>query len=354
MLISLDWLKDFVQIKKGVTTPVLANLLTLKTAEIDSVTDESEILNNIVIGHVETILPHPNADKLKIAKTFDGQNIIQIVCGGENLKEGMYVALAKIGAKVKWHGEGDYVTLERVKIRGEESEGMICASNEIGLTSKNEGPRDILDLSSIKPKAGTPLSEILKRDDVIFEFDNKSLTHRPDLWGHYGIAREIAALTDSKFKPLNPKVQIPTQGTSLKVEVNAKELCPRYCGLIIENIKVEDSPDWLTARLKKTGHGAHNNIVDVTNYIMAELGQPMHAFDKKFIEEKIIVRQANKGEKITTLDNKTYELSPEMLVIADSKKPVAVAGIMGGEFSGINENTTSIILESANFNAGSI
>ncbi|MBT7736084.1 phenylalanine--tRNA ligase subunit beta, partial [Candidatus Peregrinibacteria bacterium] len=297
---------------------------------------------------------HPNADKLKIAKTSVGKDTHQIVCGGENLKEGMYVAVALPGSSVKWHGEGDPVVLEKAKIRGEESYGMICAGSEIGVDDKESGPRDIMDLSSIKPEPGTPLSEIFKKDDVILEFDNKSLTHRPDLWGHYGIAREIAAIKGTKFKKCEPKVKIPAKGESVDVKIEDFDLCPRYCGLIINNIKVEESPEWMKKRLKATGHGTHSNIVDVTNYILTELGQPMHAFDKDFIKGGIVVRRAKKGEKITSLDNKERALTEENLVIADHEKSVAVAGVIGGENSEINKGTTSIILESANFNAGSV
>lgn len=354
MFISLNWLKDFVNISDKLDPKILGNELTLKTAEVEKVINEADNFEHMVAGQVVTLLPHPNADKLRIAKTSIGKETIQLVCGGENLKEGMYVAVAKIGAKVRWHGEGDLITMEKAKIRGEESFGMICAGEEIGIDDPNAGPKDILDLSSIKPEPGTPLSKIFNRDDIIFEFDNKSLTHRPDLWGHYGIAREIAAITNAKFTPLKPNVKIPEKGETLKVEVRDLDLCPRYCGLIINNIKVAESPEWLKKRLKATEHGTHNNIVDVTNYVMTELGQPMHAFDKSYIKEGIIVRTATKNEEITSLDEKKNKLSPEMLVIADHEKPVAVAGVIGGENSGINEETTSIILESANFNGASV
>lgn len=354
MYISLNWLKDFVEIPDLLDKQVLADEITLKTAEVEKVTKEAEAFENIVVGHVVTMLAHPNADKLRIAKTSIGKETVQIVCGGENLKEGMYVVVAKPGAKVRWHGEGDLITLEKTKIRGEESFGMICASSEIGIDNPEEGPRDIMDLSALKPKTGTPLSELFEKNDIILEFDNKSLTHRPDLWGHYGIAREIAAITNKKFTPLKPSVKIPEKGESVKVEIKDFELCPRYCGLIIKNIKVAESPDWIKKRLKATGHGTHNNIIDITNYVMTELGQPMHAFDKTFIEGGITVRTAEKNEKIVTLDGKENKLATDMLVIADHKKALAIAGVIGGEKSGITEKTTEIILESANFNAASV
>jgi len=332
----------------------LANELTLKTAEVEKVEDQGCSFDNMVAGHVTSIAKHPDADRLQVAQVSVGKENLQIVCGGANLKEGMYVAVTKIGAKVKWHGEGELITLEKAKVRGVESYGMIAAAEEIGLEDKEAGPHDIMDLSSIKPKPGTPLAEIFKKDDVILEFDNKSLTHRPDLWGHYGIAREIAAITGAKLKPYETKVKIPKDGESPKVKVENPELCPRYCGLIINNIKVQESPEWLKERLTATGHSAHNNIVDITNYISTELGQPLHAFDKSHIKGGIIVRTAEKGEKIKTLDKKSRTLDEHMLVIADKEKPLAIAGVMGGENSQISPQTTSIIIESANFNASSI
>ncbi|MBL4693858.1 phenylalanine--tRNA ligase subunit beta [Candidatus Gracilibacteria bacterium] len=354
MLISLDWLKDFVDLPANTDPQELGTLLTLKTAEVEKVESESAQFDNMVAGLVLSISKHPDADKLQVAKVSIGKETSQIVCGGANLKEGMYVAVTKPGSFVRWHGEGDLIELKTTKVRGVESEGMIAASCELGIDNPEEGEEDIMDLSAIKPEPGTPLAEIFQKNDTIFEFDNKSLTHRPDLWGHHGIAREVAALTGGKFKKLEPKVKIPTKGESPKVEIKDFKLCPRYCGLIINNITVEESPDWLKKRLKATGHGTHSNIVDITNYVMHELGQPLHAFDKSYIEGGIIVRTATDKEKITTLDNKKRELSSEMLVIADHKKPVAIAGVMGGENSEINEKTTSIIIESANFHASNI
>lgn len=354
MLVSLEWLRDYVDIPEKINPGALANELTLKTAEVEGYLSEKDLYKNMVAGQVVSLRPHPGADKLRLADTSIGKETVQIVCGGKNLREGMYVAVAKPGAKVKWHGGGDYVELEKAKIRGEESNGMICASNEIGIDNPDEGPEDIMDLTALKPEVGTPLAEVLGKTDVILEFDNKALTHRPDLWGHYGIAREIAAITNKKFKHLKPKIKIPVSSESVKVSVKNFDLCPRYCGLIINNVRVGESPEWIKRRLKATGHGVHNNIVDVTNYVMHELGQPMHAFDKGFIKGGIIVRTANSGEKMTTLDDKTRSLDSDILVIADNEKAVAIAGVMGGQNSEINENTTSIILESANFSGASV
>jgi len=354
MLVSLNWLKQFVKIPKNISPEELGNLLTLKTAEVEKVIEEGEMFKEMVAGHVITVKQHPNADKLKIAETSIGKETLQIVCGGENLKEGMYVSVAKVGAEVTWHGEDEKIKLKRTKIRDVESLGMICAGEEIGIEDDSAGEKDIMDLSALKPEPGTPLSEVFEKNDILFEFDNKSLTHRPDLWGHYGIAREISAITGEGFIELIPKVKLPKTGDSPKITVEDKELCPRYCGLIIENIEVKDSPPWLKKRLKATGHGTHNNIVDITNYILTELGQPMHAFDKDKIKGEITVRRARQNEKIETLDNETRTLSDDMLIIADDKKALAVAGVIGGKDSEIDTSTTAIILEAANFHGASV
>ena len=357
MYVSLDWLKDFAQIPKGITPEKLAEDLTLKTAEVEGVSKGNDLLDGVVVGHVKELKPHPNADKLCLAKISTGSEKPDacLVCGGDNLKEGMYIAYAAPGCKVKWHGEGDPVTLEKAKIRGEESEGMICASEEIGLEKpESEGAKGILDLSSLKPNPGTPLVDLLGLTDTVLEFDNKSLTHRPDLWGIYGIAREISAIYKTPFKELKPKPAIPTSGKKISVDIHNYELCPRYCGVIIKNIKVQPSPDWMRKRLKAVGHQTYNNIVDVTNYISSELGQPLHAFDSNLTKKGVVVRTANKGEKIKTIDGETHKLTEEMLVIADHEVPIAIAGIMGGFNSGINDNTTEIIIESANFNGANV
>ncbi len=351
MLISLNWIKYFVKLPQDLSAQELGDLVTLKTAEVEQVLDEKSKFEKMVVGEVIELKPHPDADKLQIAITDIGEKApAQIVCGGANLKQGMKVAVAKIGAIVSWHGT-EVIEMKKVKIRGVESSGMICAGNEIGIDDPNAGKKDILDLGDTDAKPGTPLHQHFQKDDIILEVDNKSLTHRPDLWGHYGFAREIAAITDQNLAPFETKVELPNSGETPTIEVENTRLCPRYCGLIIKNVTVQESPDWLKQRLQATEHGLHNNIVDVTNYVMAELGQPMHAFDQKNIQEKIIVRNAQDGEKITTLDGNKIKLDPEDLVIADANGPVAIAGVIGGENSGINQETKTIILESANFNA---
>jgi phenylalanyl-tRNA synthetase beta chain len=351
MKISLNWLRDFVEIPKDIDTKNLAHLFTLRTAEVEGVHDRAEEFANMVVGQIMEIHPHPNADKLKITKTSVGKQTLQIICGATNIYEGQYVAVALPGSKVRWHGEGELVTLEPAKIRGEESFGMICAASEIGLEDKTDG---ILDLSALKPAVGEALAQALGKDDVIMVIDNKSLTHRPDLWGHYGIARELAAILDKKLKPFASKISYPAKNTKLKIEVKEPTLCPRYLGVLIENVKIEESPAWLKKRLSDIGYRPISNIVDLTNYVMAELGQPMHAFDADKIKGGIVVRRAKPEETITTLDGAARKLDYDALVIADREKAVAIAGIMGGANSEISDSTTRIIIESANFNPSNV
>lgn len=356
MKISLNWLREFVNIPKDVNTQKLATLFTIRTAEVEGAENQAAEYHNIVVGQIQELHAHPNADKLRITKTSVGKETLQIVCGGTNLYEGQYVAVAMIGAKVKWHGEGELVAIQETKIRGVESFGMICAGEEIGVdqTPGEGGERPILDLSPLNPKVGINLAELLEKDDTILTVDNKSLTHRPDLWGHYGIAREVAAITDEKLKPLKTAVKFPSKGESYSVEVKDPDLCPRYIGIQIDGIKIEPSPMWMQKRLHAVGYRPINNIVDVTNYVMAELGQPLHAFDVKKLDKGIVVRRAKENEKITTLDGVERKLSKDMLVIADDKKAVAIAGVMGGNNSEVDDATTKILLEAATFHPSSI
>jgi len=357
MKISLNWLREFVNIPKDTDAHKLAMLFTIRTAEVETVQNQAGDFDNIVVGQILEIHPHPNADKLKVTKTSVGKETLQIVCGGTNIREGQYVAVAMLGAKVKWHGEGEPVVMQKAKIRDVESYGMICAGEEIGIEQNNNpdaGASPILDLSALKPAVGMSIAELLEKDDTILTVDNKSLTHRPDLWGHYGIAREVAAITGEKLKPIKTTVKFPAKGSAFDVEVKDPELCPRYIGIKIDGITVEPSPQWMQKRLQALGYRPINNIVDITNYVMAELGQPLHAFDVEKLDGGIIVRRAKEGEKITTLDKIERKLPKDTLVIADHKKAVAIAGVMGGNNSEIGASTVSILLEAANFHPSSV
>lgn len=351
MFVSVNWLRDFIELPKSFDVAELAKLITIQSAEVESVTDQKKSLENIIVGKVLKLEKHPNADRLTVCLVDSGEEKIDVVCGGSNLKEGMLVALALPGAIVKWHGE-ETLTIEKSKVRGIESNGMICASTEIGLGECGE--REIMDITYLKSKPGTPLADAIGQNDIILEFDNKSLTHRPDLWGHIGMAREISAITGFKFTDKKPAIKVPLAGQLPVVTVKKPELCPRYMAIVIKGVKVKESPDWLKKRLIATGHSVISNIVDVTNYVMEEVGQPLHAFDLKNIDGGIVVRTANKNEKITTLNGEEKKLSENMLVIADEKKTLAIAGVMGGEFSGIHEDTVDLLIESANFDPDSV
>lgn len=357
-LVSYDWLKEYVDLKK-VTPDEFAKRMSLSGPAVEKIIPQDAGLDNVVVGHVLEVNPHPNADKLRLANTDIGSAKVTIVCGGSNLKADQWVAVALVGAKVKWHGEGDLIELTPAEIRGVKSDGMICAANEIGLLDAfPHAEREILDLGvaipDMKLKAGTSLGDALGlSSDVVMDIEVTS--NRVDAMGMVGMAREASAILDRPFiwkPPTMPKAK--GKLTQLSVKVAAKNLCPRYTAVRIDGVAVGPSPWWLKRRLASAGLNSINNIVDITNYILLELAQPMHAFDANMLEKGITVRLAKKGEKIHALDGRTHELSDSMLVIADAEKPVAVAGVIGGQASGVAANTTSIILEAATFDPVSI
>ncbi len=372
MKISLNWLKKHVNIHNTFTAGEVAAKLKASTVEVEKIESLGKNLAGIVVGKVLSADKHPNADKLKVCQVDIGGEKLQIVCGGSNVYEGMLVALGRIGAKVKWHGEGDLIELTPATIRGVESSGMICASTEIGLGEmfplSNE--KEILDLSAVIPaqagiQVGTDLAEALKLDDAILEIDNKSLSNRPDLCGHYGIAREVAVLFNrdlNEYKTIGTKEieKLSNKEIKLDITVEDQELCPRYMAVAVSGVEVTESPDWLKQALRAVELRPINNIVDITNYIMLDLGQPMHAFDISKIKNQkskfigINIRRAKEGEEFIALDESKHKLSSEMLVIADGERPIALAGVMGGVDSGITYETTTIIFESANFNPVSV
>ncbi len=361
MLISYNWLKQYINLPDSITAEEVGVKLTASTVEVEGVRNLGKNLENIVVGKVISAEKHPDADKLKLCKVDVGNEQLQIVCGGSNVVEGMLVALAKIGAKVQWHGEGDLIELQATKIRGVESFGMICASTEIGLGGmfplKSE--KEILDLTSYNFVPGESLAKALDLTDAILEIDNKSLSNRPDLWGHYGIAREVAVLFNKDLSTYKTEVIKEGKDIKVKVKVADKVLCPRYMAVAMSGIKVGPSPDWLKKRLASLGVNSINNIVDITNYVMLDVGQPMHAFDASLISgakdtKEISVRLAVEGEKIQALDDNEYSLGESDLVIADTEKVLAIAGVIGGKDSAITDNTTTIVFESANFSAVSV
>ncbi|MDR3257109.1 MAG: phenylalanine--tRNA ligase subunit beta [Endomicrobium sp.] len=338
MKISYNWLKKFVdfELSPKELTEMLVSV-GIESFVVSSVCDWS----NVITVKVLDVQKHPGADKLSLCKVSDGSKEYSIVCGAKNIATGQIVPLAKIGAVLPGNFE-----IKKSKIRGIESEGMICSESELGLKEKSEG---ILVLKE-NTKIGVALENVLDEFDSIIEIE--ITTNRGDCLSYLGIAREIGA-------KLRKVASLPIIKTFNVADLNCVEiksdLCLRYIGAIISGVKVGPSPKWITATLEKSGIRSINNVVDITNYVMIELGQPLHAFDiTKLSSKNIIVRKAGDFEKITALDGKEYKLDSEMLVIADTKKPVAIAGVMGGQYSGIDEKTGTIFLESAIFDAVSI
>ena len=355
MYLSLNWLKDYVKIPSGLSPEDLGVKLTTHTVEIDGVVKQEDKFKNIVAGKILEVKTHPNADRLQIAVVDVGHEKLTIVCGAPNIEKNQMVPVALVGAVLP-----NGMEIKKAEVRGEFSSGMLCAEDELSLGDDHAG---IMILEN-NTKIGINLADYLKIKDVIFEVDNKSITNRPDLWGHLGMAREIGVFlntdTTKKFKALMAPKEIKTsKKLDLEVKVEDSNLCPRYMAVAMSNIKVAPSPKWLKERLIAVGIRPINNIVDISNYVMMEFGQPMHAFDYNLISEdgknaKIVIRKASKNETIKTLDDEERKLDTEILVIADKKKPIAIAGVMGGENSEINNETTSIVFESANFDHISI
>ncbi|MBR0303305.1 MAG: phenylalanine--tRNA ligase subunit beta, partial [Clostridia bacterium] len=350
MKLSLDWIKDFVALPDDIDMKRLAYDLTMSTVEVEGVEELARRFDGIVVGEIKEVLPHPNADKLRICKTDIGSGEIkEIVCGGSNLEAGMKVVVACPGAMVRWHGEGEPVEIKNAKLRGVESFGMICASVEVGMDELFPASDDheIMDITSCGAPAGTPIAEAFGFDDYILEIDNKSMTNRPDLWGHYGIARELAALYDLELSPI-PKY-VPATDAPFDVRIADPERCPRYIGSRIEGLSVKPAPFKMQSRLWRVGLRPINALVDVTNYVMLAVGQPTHVFDANHIIDHIEVRHAKEGEGLLLLNDKELALNTDDLVIADAEGAVALAGVMGGAKDSVLPDTTSVILEVANF-----
>jgi len=352
MKLSLNWINDYVELPKDIELSRIAYDLTMSTVEVEGIVELGRTFDNMIVGIVNEILPHPNADKLVLCKTdVGGGEVREIVCGGINLREGMKVIVARPGAMVRWHGEGDLIEIKNTKVRGIESYGMICSSSEIGLFDLFPYTEEatIVDLSVFDAPSGENIAQALDLNDVILEIDNKSLTNRPDLWGHYGIARELSALYDlplKEFKPYEPPL---SQGFSILLEDIKR--CPRYIGARIEGLSVKPAPFKIQSRIWSVGMRPINAIVDITNYVMLATGQPTHAFDSDNIKGHITVRPARENEKLLLLNGRELSLSKDDLVIADEEGAVALAGVMGGEKDSILPETNKVILEIANFEA---
>lgn len=352
MKISLNWIKEFVDLPAELSIGQLTHDLTMRTVEVEGYEDLGASLDKIIVGRVEVVEPHPQADRLRVAKVDIGEEeLSQVVCGGSNLEVGQWVVVATPGSYVKWHGEGDPVEIKASKLRGVPSAGMICASAEIGMEelfpAKEEA--EIVDLVGYDTYPGQPISALVGRNDIIIEIDNKSITNRPDLWGHYGIARELAAIYNLPLKALPVFNEQCPKGMDVSIEDATR--CARYTALTIENVAHRPSPIWMRERLASLDVRPINLMVDMTNYVMLCVGEPTHAFDAAHIEGGIVVRQARDGEKLTLLNDEELDLRQSDLLITDHVKPLALAGIMGGKLDSVLDDTQNVVLEVANFDA---
>ncbi len=356
MKISLNWLSDFVDLT--VSDPQeIARRITAGVAEVDDLEIQGALLDHCCVGKVLTIRKHPNADRLSVCEVTTDDGVKNVVCGGTNLREGMRVAFAHVGARVRWHGD-EMVTLTRAKIRGEDSSGMICAAEELDLGERfkakpEDGERPIVDLGNGDDGVGQPLKEYLGLGDVVLHIDNHAITHRADLFSHVGFAREFVALGLGKWK--NSRGGSPTRRGNLKIKyttkplpfrciIDRKELVPRYCAVTLEISALGETPKWMRDRLAATGWRSLNLPIDITNYVMMEQGMPLHAFDADDIKGDIHARTADKGEKITTLDGKEFALPKDAVVLSDDAGIFDLLGIMGGLRSSTKDSTRRIYL----------
>lgn len=343
MLISMNWVNDFVDLS-GLDLEKLIHQFTLSTAEVEDVYHMGGDIENVVVARILSVENHPDSKKLHLLKVDAGDKIYDCVCGAPNVREGMTVAFAREGGKVG----GTAITC--AKIAGVESHGMCCSEKELGISADHSGLWEITDDLPL----GTPVTEAYAIRDVVFEVDNKSLTNRPDLWGHYGIAREFAALTGRALKPVTRMDLTPYKDLApIDIDVIDRELCFRYTGLKVRNITKKVSPVDMRIRLFYCGMRAINLLADLTNYLMLELGQPMHAFDCAKVDS-IQVKRFDKPFDFETLDGVQRRVDENTLMICSKGEPVAIAGIMGGLSSEIEDDTDSLLLESANFDAVSV
>ena len=345
MNVSIKWLKEYVDF--DLSPEALADRLLMLGMEIESIKQLGEGLDRVVIGRINTMDKHPQADKLVLCNVDIGSGAdAQIVCGAPNAREGLVAPVALVGAELP-----NGLTIKRAKIRGEESHGMLCSEQELAISDEASGLMELPDDTQI----GAPIVEALGLDDVVLELE--ITPNRPDCLSMIGVAREISVTTGNPLRLPEVSVQ---QGTTdihnlTSVTIEDSDLCPRYAARVIRGVKIVPSPAWLQRRLETIGIGTINNIVDITNYVLMECGHPLHAFDyHRLGENRIVVRRAKPGEKLKTIDAEERELTPDMLVIADAENPVALAGVMGGFDSEITDQTVDVLLESAYFHPPSI
>lgn len=350
MKISYNWLQEFIDLE--LSPEETADKLTLIGLEVEELEEYGSLLEGVIVGEVLEVRPHPNADRLQICDVNLGDAQTQIVCGAKNVAAGQKVPVATVGATLPVKlDNGDFLTIRKAKLRGEVSEGMICAEDELGLGTDHDGIM-VLDENL---EAGTPVSEVfdLYTDTII---DIAITPNRPDATCHLGVARDLAAALDLELvKPQIKTGDLTEESDDISISISAPEKCHRYVGKMVRGVEIADSPDWLKNRLKAIGVRPVNNVVDVTNYVMFEMGQPLHAFDYKTIAgKKIEVKTFSEEITFETLDHQKRSCSPGTLFICDAGGPVAIAGVMGGVDSEVSDDTTDILIESAYFDPGSI
>jgi phenylalanyl-tRNA synthetase beta chain len=339
----MNWISEFTDLT-GVDLKELIGRFTLSTAEVEDIYEYGKNVRDVVVGKIIEIKDHPNSKKLHLVKVDIGTEIVDCVCGAPNVFVGAVVPFAKLGGRV-----GD-MEIQEAKIAGEISHGMCCSEKELGISDDHSG---LMILEDIYP-LGTDIKTFMQLEDTIFEVDNKSLTNRPDLWGHYGIAREIAVLTKRPLKPLDVLCTEKYKDLAqIDVKVEDSDKCYRYSCITVSGIKVKKSPINMKIRLTYCGMRPINLLADLTNYLMIELGQPMHAFDNAKVS-KIRVKTYPETVNFKTLDGNERKVDTDTLLICDEKEPAAIAGIMGGELSEITDDTDSVLLESANFDGVSV
>ncbi|BDQ01760.1 phenylalanine--tRNA ligase subunit beta [Ignavibacterium sp.] len=346
MKISLNWLKEYIDLS-NLSTDEIVDKLTMSGLEVEDVVDENQLYKNFIVAEVKSVAKHPNADKLSVCEVFDGKESLQVICGAPNVAAGQKVVFAPIGTVIP---NGNF-QIKKAKIRGVESNGMICAEDELMLSDDHSG---IMVLNE-NLEAGKPITEALNLNDVIFEI--AVTPNRPDALSHIGVARDLSAIFNRELRipEINLKESKKIASEIASVEIVDTTNCPRYSAKVVLNVEVKESPEWLKNKLTKIGLRPINNIVDVTNFILHEIGQPLHAFDLDLLEgKKIIVKSTTEEKEFITLDSKVRKLPKGTLMICDAKREVAVAGVMGGENSEINSSTKNILIESAYFNPSSI
>ncbi len=360
MKLSLHWLSEYVTFPEKDPEKIAA-AITGSIGEVDEVEVQGALLEHCCVGKVCNLRKHPNADKLNLCDVETDKGMKKIVCGGTNLREGMLVAFAHVGAKVK-HGTEEFV-LQVAKIRGEQSEGMICAAEELELSDmfpakKEDGERPVVELrmENVEWRIGAPLRDALGLDDVIFHIDNHAITHRADLFSHIGFARECVAIGIAKWKK-KPEFKSPKFAKTalpFKFLVEEKKLMPRYCACAIEVDSLGETPEWMKKRLAAVGWRSINLAVDITNYVASEVGVPLHSFDMDDLSGDVHMRKAKEGEQMQTLDGKTWKLPAGALILSDEKGIFDLLGIMGGLRSSTKSTTRRIYLHAASLDPVSI